>query len=142
MSGTRPSDGWVHALLSRAAAAVAAANKVIRGLILLAQVICGDETPIRSRPGPKAKKKYLHVACTTLLTYYFPGERNLPSFKDFIYTELSGTVVVLTGTRTTTTSPASATNCAQLTCSGTWKTPPSPTPAPSGPPRSPRRCAA
>jgi transposase len=94
MSGTRPSDGWVHALLSRAAAAVAAANKVIRGLILLARVICGDETPIRSGPGPKAKKKYLHVACTTLLTYYFLGERNLPSFKDFIYTELSGTVVV------------------------------------------------
>jgi hypothetical protein len=95
MSGTRPSDGWVHALLGRAAQAVAAANKVIRGLILAAAVLCGDETPIRSGPGPKsAKKKYLHVACTNLLTYYFLGERDLPSFKDFIYSDLHGTVVV------------------------------------------------
>ena len=30
MSGTRPSDGWVHALLDRAAKAVAAANTAIR----------------------------------------------------------------------------------------------------------------
>ena len=64
MTGTRPSDGWVHALLGRAARAVAAANKAIRALIILARVVCGDETPIRSGPGPKAKKKYLHVACT------------------------------------------------------------------------------
>ena len=47
MSGTRPSDGWVHALLARAAAAVAAANKTIRALIILARVVCGDETLIR-----------------------------------------------------------------------------------------------
>jgi len=95
MGGARPSDGWVHSLLSRAAKAVAAANKVIRALILTARVICGDETPIRSGPGPKsAKKKYLHVACTSLLTLYFLGDRDLPSFRDFIYTELSGAVVV------------------------------------------------
>ncbi len=94
MTGTRPSDGWVHALLGRAARAVAAANKTIRALIILAGVVCGDETPIRCGPGPKARKKYLHVACTSLLTYYFPGERNLPSFKDFIYSGLHGTVVV------------------------------------------------
>jgi transposase len=94
MTGTRPSDGWVHALLARAAKAVAAANKTIRALIILAGVVCGDETPIRCGPGPKARKKYLHVACTSLLTYYFLGERNLPSFKDFIYSGLHGTVVV------------------------------------------------
>ena len=79
MTGARPSEGWVHALLARAARAVAAANKTIRALIMLAQVICGDETPIRSGPGPKASKKYLHVACTNLLTYYFLGERDLAS---------------------------------------------------------------
>ena len=62
MSGTRPSDGWVHALLARAATAVAAANKTIRALIILARVVCGDETPIRSGPGPKTKKRYLQVA--------------------------------------------------------------------------------
>jgi transposase len=94
MSGTRPSDGWVHGLLSRAAKAVAAANKTIRALIILARVICGDETPLRAGPGPKAKKKYLQVACTNLLTCYFLGDRDLPSFKDFIYSDLHGTVVV------------------------------------------------
>jgi transposase len=94
MSGTRPSDGWVHALLERAARAIAAATTTIRALILLARVICGDETPLRAGPGPKANKKYLQVACTSLLTYYFLGERTLPSFKDFIYSDLHGTVVV------------------------------------------------
>ena len=64
MSGVRPSEGWVHSLLGRAAKAVAAANKAIRALIILARVVCGDETPVRAGPGPKsAKKKYLHVAC-------------------------------------------------------------------------------
>ena len=95
MSGVRPSDGWVHALLGRAAKAVAAANKTIRALIILARVICGDETPIRSGPGPKsAKKQYLQVACTSLLTLYYLGERTLASFRDFVYSDLSGTVVV------------------------------------------------
>ena len=115
---------------------------MIRGLILAAAVLCGDETPIRSGPGPKAKKKYLHVACTTLLTYYFLGERNLPSFKDFIYTELSGTVVVhdryknydhFTG--------ISHQLCAAHLLRGLEDAAQS-APAPSGPARSPRRCAA
>ncbi len=94
MSGTRPSDGWVHAVLARAARAVAAANKAIRALIILARVICGDETPLRAGPGPKAKKKYLQVACTDLLTFYFLGDRDLPSFRAFVYSDLHGTVVV------------------------------------------------
>jgi transposase len=94
MSGTRPSDGWVHALLARAATAVAAANKTIRALIILARVVCGDETPIRSGPGPKTRKRYLQVACTSLLTYYFLGDRDLLSFKDFVYSDLHGTVIV------------------------------------------------
>jgi hypothetical protein len=53
MSGVRPSDGWVHGLLDRAAAAVAAANKAIRAPIILAQVICGDETRSAPAPGPR-----------------------------------------------------------------------------------------
>jgi transposase len=57
----------VHALLARAATAVAAVNTTIRALIILARVVCGDETPIRSGPGPKAKKRYLQVACTKKL---------------------------------------------------------------------------
>jgi len=94
MAGIRPSDGWVHALLERAARAVAAANKAIRALIILARVICGDETPLRAGPGPKSRKKYLQVACTSLLTYYFLGNRDLASFKGFVYSDLHGTVVV------------------------------------------------
>jgi transposase len=94
MSGTRPSDGWVHGLLERAARAVAAANTAIRALIILARVVCGDETPLRAGPGPKARKKYLQVACTSLLTCYFLGSRDLPSFRQFVYSDLHGTVVV------------------------------------------------
>ena len=94
MSGTRPSDGWVHSLLERAARAVAAANRAIRALILLARVVCGDETPVRVGPGPKSRKRYLHVACTNLLTCYFLGDRDLPSFKGFVYSDLHGTVIV------------------------------------------------
>jgi transposase len=94
MSGTRPSDGWVHALLARAARAVSAANKTIRALILLARVVCGDETPIRVGPGPKSKKKYLHVACTSLLTCYFLGDRTLGSFAGFVYSDLHSAVIV------------------------------------------------
>jgi transposase len=94
MSGTRPSDGWVYALLERAARAVAAANTAIRALIILARVICGDETPLRAGPGPKTAKKYLQVACTSLLTNYFLGGRDLASFRQFVHSDLHGTVVV------------------------------------------------
>jgi transposase len=94
MSGTRPSDGWVHKLLERAARAVAAANRAIRALIILARVVCGDETPLRAGPGPKTRKKYLQVACTELLTCYFLGGRDLASFRQFVYSDLHGTVVV------------------------------------------------
>jgi transposase len=69
-------------------------NQAIRALIILAGVICGDETPLRVGPGPKTRKKYLQVACTSLLTYYFLGDRDLASFKGFIYSDLHGTVVV------------------------------------------------
>jgi hypothetical protein len=49
----------------------------------------GDETPVRVGPGPKsAKKKYLHVACTSLLTCCLLGDRDLPSFREFIYSDL------------------------------------------------------
>ena len=93
LTGTRPSDGWVHALLERAARAVATANKLIRTLIILACVICSDETPIRVGPGPKTSKKYLLVACTNLLTYYFLGGRDLGTFNAFVLPDLTGVIV-------------------------------------------------
>jgi Transposase IS66 family len=49
---------------------------------------------VRAGPGPKSRKRYLQVACTNLLTYYFLGDRDLASFKDFVYSDLHGTVIV------------------------------------------------
>jgi hypothetical protein len=52
MTGAKPSPGFVHGMIARAAAAVAEANKLIRALIILAHVVCADETPIRSARVP------------------------------------------------------------------------------------------
>ena len=94
LTGAAPSPGFVHGLLARAAAAVADANKAIRALIILAHVVCADETPIRVGPGPKSRKRYLLVACTRLLTYYFLGDRSLATFRAFVLPDLAGTVIV------------------------------------------------
>jgi transposase len=94
LTGAEPSPGFVHSMIARAAAAVAGANKAIRCLIILAHVISADETPIRVGPGPKTRKKYLLVACTHLLTYYFLGDRSMKTFTAFVLPDLSGTVVV------------------------------------------------
>ena len=80
LTGTRPSDGFVHSMIARAAKAVRAANMLIRALVITAGVLCADETPIRVGPGPKTRKKYLLVACTGLLTYYFLGDRSMKTF--------------------------------------------------------------
>jgi transposase len=94
LTGAKPSPGFVHQMIARAAAAVAQANQVIRALVILAHVICADETPIRVGPGPKARKRYLLVACTKLLTYYFLGDRSLATFGAFVFPDLAGVVVV------------------------------------------------
>jgi transposase len=94
LTGARPSAGFVHSMLRRAAAAVAGANKLIRCLIILAHVACADETPIRVGPGPKSRKRYLLVACTSLLTYYFLGDRSMKTFAAFVLPDMHGTVVV------------------------------------------------
>ena len=94
LTGARPSPGLVHALLARAAAAVADANKAIRALIILAHVVCADETPIRVGPGPKSRKRYLLVACTKLLTWYLLGDRSLATFRAFVLPDMAGTVIV------------------------------------------------
>ena len=94
LTGAEPSAGFVHGMLARAAAAVADANKLIRALIILAHVVCADETPIRVGPGPKSRKRYLLVACTRLLTYYLLGDRSMETFKAFVLPDMDGTVVV------------------------------------------------
>ncbi|MEO3861499.1 transposase [Acrocarpospora sp. B8E8] len=83
LTGAEPSSGFVHGLIGRAAAAVAAANARIRMMLTLAYVVCCDETPVRA--GPKKAKKYLLVACTDLLTWYnMLGGRDLDTFKRFV----------------------------------------------------------
>jgi transposase len=94
VTGERPSDGFVHSLLERAARAVRGACLLIRALVTAARVVCADETPIRVGPGPKTRKKYLLVACTNLLTCYFLGDRTLASFDGFVLGDLSGAVAV------------------------------------------------
>jgi transposase len=94
LTGAKPSPGFVHGMIARAAAAAAGANKLIRCLIILAHVVSADETPIRAGPGPKTRKKQLLVACTNLLTYYFLGDRSMKTFGAFVFPDLPGTVVV------------------------------------------------
>jgi transposase len=94
LTGAEPSPGFVHSMIGRAAAAVADSNRAIRALIILAHVVSADETPIRAGPGPKARKRYLLVACTNLLTCYFLGDRSLKTFQAFVLPDMSGSVVV------------------------------------------------
>ena len=94
LTGIRPSDGWVHSMLARAAKAVRHVNMLIRVLVITAAVLCADETPLRAGPGPKTRKKYLLVACTNLLTYYFLGDRSMKTFDAFVFPDLSGAVLV------------------------------------------------
>ena len=94
LTGAKPSPGFVHGMIRRAAAAVAGANRLIRCLIILAHVVSADETPIRVGPGPKTRKRYLLVACTSLLTCYFLGGRSMKTFAAFVLPDLGGTAVV------------------------------------------------
>jgi transposase len=94
LTGARPSDGFVHSMIARAAIAVRGVNMLIRALIITASVISADETPVRVGPGPKTKKKYLLVACTNLLTYFFLGGRSMETFDCFVFPDLSGSVIV------------------------------------------------
>ena len=94
LTGAEPSPGFVHGMLRRAASAVAGPNALIRALIILSDVVCADETPIRAGPGPKSRKRYLLVACTGLLTYYLLGDRSLATFRAFVLPDLDGAVVV------------------------------------------------
>jgi transposase len=48
---------------------------------------------IRVGPGPKTRKRYLLVACTNLLTYYFLGNRSMATFEAFVFPDLTGVVV-------------------------------------------------
>lgn len=79
--GRGPSDGFVHGMLARCAAAVAAVVKTIKTLITLAHVVGFDETTLRC--GHAGQKKYVLSASTENATAYHLGGRDLESFAEF-----------------------------------------------------------
>jgi transposase len=93
LTGARPSAGFVHGMLARAAAAVKTANMLIRSLVIASPAVCCDETPVRAGPGPRWRKRWLLVAATPLLTYYTLADRNTASFKAFVLPDLTGVAV-------------------------------------------------
>lgn len=93
LTGARPSAGFVHGMLARAAAAVATANKLIRALVIASPAVCCDETPVRAGPGPGWRRRWLLVACTPLHTYYALADRTTASFAAFVLPDLTGAVV-------------------------------------------------
>ena len=141
LTGERPSDGFVHLLLERAARAVGGACLLIRALVVAARVVCADETPIRVGPGPKTRKRYLLAACTNLLTCYFLGDRSLSSFDGFVLGDLPAPSRSTTATGTTTPTAPPRTSCAARTSCETSPTPPSSTRTRSGQARPPTRSA-
>jgi hypothetical protein len=50
--------------------------------------------PKKPKPGKKKAEKYLLVACTELYTHYLLGDRDLDTFKAFVFTDLTDTVIV------------------------------------------------
>lgn len=99
LTGAAPSVGFVHGMLARAAGLLAEVDQRIRALITLAYAVCCDETPLRvgprkPKPGKKKAEKYLLVACTELYTHYLLGDRDLDTFKAFVFHDLTGSVIV------------------------------------------------
>ncbi|MGY4963877.1 IS66 family transposase [Streptomyces sp. 900105245] len=93
LTGARPSVGFVHSLLRRAARALQACDFAIRTLITLAFTVCADETPLKVGPatpaeGKKEAKGYLHVACTELYTHFLLGDRSMKTFRQTILQDL------------------------------------------------------
>jgi transposase len=99
LTGAAPSAGFVHGMLTRAAALTDEVDKRIRALITCAYAVCCDETPLRvgakrPKPGRKKAEKYLLVACTDRWTHYQLGDRDLATFKAFVVKDLTDSVIV------------------------------------------------
>ena len=93
MTGTRPSDGWVppcwpgrRKRSPRRQDDPGPDHPDSRGLRRR------DPDPVR--PRPEGEEEVPARRLPSLLTCYFLGERSLSSFKDFVYPDLHGTVVV------------------------------------------------
>ena len=99
LTGAAPSLGFVHGMLNRAPGLLTETHQRIQTLITLAYAVCCDETPLRVGPklapaGKKKAERYLLVACTELYTHYLLGDRSLDTFKAFVVTDLTNSVIV------------------------------------------------
>jgi transposase len=99
LTGTAPSVGFVHGMLTRAAGLLTETQARIRALITLAPAVSCDETPLRVGPkqppaGKKKAERYLLVACTELYTHYLVGDRSMATFTAFVVKDLTGSVIV------------------------------------------------
>ena len=81
LTGARPSAGFIHGMLTRAAAALKDVVALIRTLISTAYVAGFDETVVRV--GPAGTKKYVLSAWTQACTLFGLGGRDLKSFREF-----------------------------------------------------------
>jgi transposase len=86
LSGARPSVGFVHGMLERAAVVLAGFEKLVKTLLTLAHVVHFDETTLRCGArgtGKAGAKKYVWVASTSQYTAYFLGGRDTGTFTAF-----------------------------------------------------------
>ena len=100
LTGATPSAGFVHGMLTRAAGLLTRGGQAdprpdhpgLRGAAAT-RPRCGSGRR-QPKPGRKKAEKYLLVACTELYTHYLLGDRDLDTFKAFVLTDLTGSVVV------------------------------------------------
>ncbi|MGH8918516.1 MAG: IS66 family transposase, partial [Actinomycetes bacterium] len=93
LTGTAPSVGFVHGMLTRTAGLLSGVHDRIAALITQAHAVSCDETPLRvgprtPKPGKKKAERYLLVFCTELFTHYLLGDRSLETFTNSVLTEL------------------------------------------------------
>jgi hypothetical protein len=86
VTGARPSAGFVHGMLERAAGVLAGFEALLKTLITLSYVVHLDETTLRCGARGTARtgaKKYVWVACTDRYTAYHLGGRDTATFTAF-----------------------------------------------------------
>jgi len=81
VTGAKPSTGFVHGLLSSAAAAVGDVVALVKTLVTAAFVVGFDETTLRV--GPAGTKRYVLSASPPAHTLYWLGGRDKTSFAGF-----------------------------------------------------------
>jgi hypothetical protein len=90
-TGVTVSTGWVHGLLTEAAAAAAPALAAIEDQIVAADVVGFDETPLKV--GAKGEKATVLSASTERHVVFMLARRGKASFQVFLLSRVAGIVV-------------------------------------------------